>query len=388
MPNRRKNPWPKRALHLAASGAVTYAAHNSRRIAKHGYRIAKSVGKRVHSAATQLFKRGRASSATKTNHCKPQRVIKSVEGQCSNSYTAFGRARKFKNVKQMTEPCVWINNCPNLVSAGYGQQLVRFLTPYSTNWQPSYSGDHIASLFNNARAFNSSTPLVITTTLSASQASYKLVLKQDTISYMIANASTGTIFLDLYDVMSRHDEAAGGTDPITMWDLGYKTTTAPNYSSSFPAAGNIYEVGAIPTTSYPFNSQFRIIKKTRVEMCPGQTHKHTVNNKGSRILDTDKIQRLISGLGQVNASLLAGLTTFTFAVASGCPVIDTAAGRAVTTGAVELSIVATRRTKVRLLAMNPRITNYRNVLAVEPQPGGSFQQINEETAAIINNIVQ
>jgi len=111
---------------------------------------------------------------------------------------------------------------------------------------------------------------------------FKLDLESIRVKTLISNASTASCILDVYEVIPKLDsawsqalffyEGAGTYSPTFCWKQGLEDIA---YESGAGAGQYKAEVlNASPTQSLMFNTYFKIVKQTTIELPPGAVHVH------------------------------------------------------------------------------------------------------------------
>ena len=145
-----------------------------------------------------------------------------------------------------------------------------------------------------------------------------------TNEYLVCNSTETSATVDIYDITLKRDlqtqwEAlvngqtyVSAANPESYWDNGLliqQTQITP------PAIAFKDILNTVPTDSQLFNNYFKITKKSKINLCPGATHKHLVKIATNRLVD--------QLLPNVNMSGTLGFTTYTMFVVSGQPVYVT-----------------------------------------------------------------
>ena len=161
-----------------------------------------------------------------------------------------------------------------------------------------------------------------------SSAGARFVLEDYQSEITLSNTTTASVELELYDIVLKRDLLASaiyttatspplvytinGT-PSDYWDQGsllnanLPPTTAHPYPSEF--------LGSSPFDSQLFRDQFKVMKRTRILLTQGGSHRHFVVLKPHKLIDDSMI---LFSTGTARDALV-GITTFTMAVVRGLP---------------------------------------------------------------------
>lgn len=109
---------------------------------------------------------------------------------------------------------------------------------------------------------------------------------------IITNASTVSIFVDLYECVSKLDyraaALANAMSPVTDWASGY-TQSANNIAAvtggAIPTPSNL---GSRPTDSAIFNTYWKICSKHTVELSVGSSHEHSSLYEYHKLLEQSR----------------------------------------------------------------------------------------------------
>lgn len=194
--------------------------------------------------------------------------------------------------------------------------------------------------------------------------------------YLINNATTQSIEMDLYDLVLKRDlmssfsfNANGQSysvsptpdDYINVGLLAQQGAT----QGSPPVPLPFYNLSSVPTDSQLFNQFFKITKKTRVFMAPGACHKHTVNIKTNKLIDEYLTPTQYQGL--------KGVTTYLLAVTRGMPVWDGQDGGVTsTTSSCALQVVRSQRIKYSYIADTSYTSLFGSTLTQIPSANQQF----------------
>jgi len=187
-----------------------------------------------------------------------------------------------------------------------------------------------------------------------------------TNEYLLNNSTETSATVDIYDITLKRDlqtqwEAIingqsyiSAANPESYWDNGLliqQTVTTP------PAIALKDVLNTVPTDSRLFNNYFKITKKTKVNLCPGGTHKHVVKIATNRLID--------QLMPNVNMSGTLGFSTYTMFVVSGQPVYVTEGSGAgiVTTSPLTLNVVYSYKVKYAIAVDQTYTSSVASTLA-------------------------
>ena len=235
-------------------------------------------------------------------------------------------------------------SAPSMLSQSYG-----FNQLSSAGIQTSVSTANIGT--GTLTSILANVALATTGSTTVARGGSRAVILGAVNEYLIANAVETSTTVDIYDIVLKRDLPAAWTatiggvsytantpNPETYWRKGLNIQQ--NVGDAGPTVGPQLNdmLSVVPTDSRLFNNYFKIVKKTRVQMCAGATHKHKVNISTNRMIDQLYVNTQMAG------SL--GFSTYTMFVAVGTPVWDTIVeGGEVTTSPVSLNVVATQRVR-------------------------------------------
>lgn len=329
--------------------------------ARAGYKRLRSKS----SASTRPTKRGRTLSKTKYKK-KEQTVRAPPFGGISHSYGSLVNKRRYKvAIKDLSQPYTKTDTSQGEINTAdlLGLQGVGYAIQ---NMEPSFTPNHISILMNEAAQYtiasNGSTSTAYPGYTNQARG-FKVILDSSITKTMIGNmTSVGCIF-DVYDVVAKRDinQVNGDNGPIATWERGLLQQQAANTvpGDFVNAQSQVGMVGAVPTASKAFNYLWRIAKRTRVELGPGQTHEHVFVHKPNRLLDTDRLYiQGESGTGNSVYQALGGLTHRILIVARGVVVETNNDSGSFSTAHIKLGLVTSRTTRVRPVLSRPRMTAF------------------------------
>lgn len=194
----------------------------------------------------------------------------------------------------------------------------------------------------------------------------RLLLHSMANEFLIANATNGTMKMDIYDCIARKDS---NITPDQAWANGFAQTPI---LGGIGSSGDDIVYGSNPFQSRQFVEYYNVVRKTTVDMEAGANHKHNVIWKPNKVIDLAKFSN-----GQAYSK---GLSIFTFFVLTGFPVAN--ASEIVTIGSTKINICYKRLIGVQAIGGQTETYGYTNGLL--SYAGGSL--INDLTATKVNEI--
>lgn len=173
----------------------------------------------------------------------------------------------------------------------------------------------------------------------------RLCVNALTNEYSITNFTNSPIEVDIYDIAVKRDVYVGydfitstdtyipATNPGSYWNQGLNAQRGVATTSTSSQV-----IGSNPTDSQLFRDWFKITKRTTVLLPISGAHRHIVNVKTNRIIDT-----MLAGV-QENVFALREFTKYVMFNVRGMPVYDSV-GPNTTTSAAQLGVVAVQRLK-------------------------------------------
>lgn len=135
------------------------------------------------------------------------------------------------------------------------------------------------------------------------------------------NMEMTTSYLDIYEIEPRFHIAAG-SDPATLWESGLAYEGA--------ASGSIDYVYETPFKSRTFCLFYKVKKIIKIELSPGQSHKHKA---------TYHVNKRVDGAILEYYDIMRDMTKFQMYVVSGTPVNDATNNQLVSTSTVAMDVV-------------------------------------------------
>jgi len=135
------------------------------------------------------------------------------------------------------------------------------------------------------------------------------------------NMEMTTSYLDIYEIEPRFHIPAGN-DPATLWDAGLFSEGAQVNAVNF-----VYET---PFKSRLFCLYYKVKKIIKIELSPGQSHKHKA---------TYHINKRVDGAVLRTYDILRDVTKFQMYVVSGTPINDATDTTLVSTSTIAMDVV-------------------------------------------------
>jgi len=298
-------------------------------------------------------------------HKKAVKKYTSVNGVVNTSYATMQNHKptsQIKNLERVGEPQVQIRNFANVIAGQTGlQNYYDFV--HLGNAQLSQIRNNLPSSANNAGA--------------------RFVLESYMTEILVTNTTTASCELEFYDVIPTRDIAAATTyatptattyllDPLptSYWETGV-LVNANLLPSTSPANQPSRLLGGTPFDSQLFRDYFKVIRRTRVLLTQGGSHRHFISLRVNALVDDALI-------GNEAMSAMRGLSAFTMMVFKGMPNTTGATGLVASTNITQLAFTQSQRIKYSW------VTNYSNNLftnATITQPT-STQVVNIGSGAI------
>lgn len=329
------------------------------------------------AGAGRATKRARSVTKTKTKTKKEQTVRAPPFGGISHSYASLVQKRRYKApLKDLSSPYTKVDTSFGEITTGLTLGL-QGLGYAIQGMEPSFTPNHIQALMEEASNYNitKSGLLAAGANSFSTQRSHKVILDSAITKAMIGNmTSVGCVF-DIYDLVAKRDinNVNGDNTPIAAWQRGLEMQQGSNTvpGDFVTIGGQAGMLGAVPTSSQAFNYLWRIAKRTKVELGPGQTHEHTFNHKPNRLLDSARIWIKDTGGTTSVFQALGGLTHRIMLVARGTVVETNDDSGTFSSSHIKLGIIASRTARIRLLTSQPRLTAFGDNL---PQVSAATQR--------------
>lgn len=251
-------------------------------------------------------------------------TVKPMLGFTSQSkFTAYKKASP--QVKTMKRA-----GAPNFIQANNGVQSVAqqgFQEAYCTSW---LNQADIQEMMN--RTPNNVTGGPIPGTFKTN----RFVIDSAQCELLITNSSLASSYVEIYDIARKRDanktEFVATQNPLEAWKQG-------EWDATQGASSDYQFMRASPFDSQIFKDFFKVVKRTRVELAQGASHRHAVLLKPNHLVN--------ASLPQFVDGDYAGLTMYTMVVFYGQPAsVTSETGPAVvTTAQIALDFVGCARYK-------------------------------------------
>jgi len=309
------------------------------------------------------------SSRNTSNRSHESAIIKSPSEGISNSRTVL--AYKMQKINKLwhkiSEPTTITVNVSgdgesslnNQVAVGVGTMVYG---------GPSSSGTSNGIQLNIKELYNQcmlNTGATANDTINSFNTIKKLLIDHIWCESLLTSSCSDLMFIDIYDCVSKITQPSLEAPALT-WANAIASETA---NTSGFAVGNYNQN---PTQFKKFNIKWKVIKKTRVELGEGRTHKHVFQFKPNRFIDTaygEEFQQI------------RGITVSQLLVIRGGQAVRDVGSGAVGIGSVRLMYEATAKYTVRPTLYTPKKTLFFNNL---PTFTGSQRQTQEYTGQPIN----
>lgn len=320
----------------AAGRIVERAIKRARQtsIGKWAGKAAKSAPvRRAASAAMSAVSSGLAASLTSR---RTQYVSIKPGGATTSVFSHKSACPKYMSqVFKETSPQVYISNGSGRTTAPTGQQA---LAVYGTLTASGTGGDYSSTtndLQNIIQQVYAGVP-------TASQRTTRLYVKSTMVNMTFTNNQTNNMFCDIYDVVARRD---GNQSTFTAWQNGL---VDQGLGSGYTA------INVVPQMSTSFNQHWKVLKKTSIELPPGNSHRHIQTIKLNKSFNYERLQDATANF--------AGLTTAVMVVIWGAPDHDATTVTSVSTGSCLLDSVISRQIVYAISQPQTTLTKYVSTL--------------------------
>ena len=271
------------------------------RAAALGYRAGKAGSRALRSLRHTKTKnantfRGQGAK-TKTQTKKKESIIKSPPTGISNSFCNV----KYKPSKgYYTEVKITNASTYEIITQGGILRTPTLQNVASGMIAYGNLGTNYVDMLKLFTQMQKQTNAVSQPDISTWNHSYKIVIENMRLETLYRNQSPVLAMVDIYDLVSKVTKPTM-TDPALDWSQGLvNQETANVLLPTFPSA--------VPTASKLFNINWKIIKRTRLQLVPGREHKHVFVFTPRRIIDTE----YAATFGQIR-----GITTVRMMVSKG-----------------------------------------------------------------------
>lgn len=262
---------------------------------------------KVHKVVKKALK---SHKKKKTHHMPQANEVSPITGWSKTSTVITrGKPKKIyaKLAHAVTDSVVTQGSSSGTNSIG----LATISNINKAQWQPA-----IIQLFatNASATANQPNPY----DAGATSLNYKIYIRYFENESWITNQSPGVADLVLYDIIIKQDFATT-INPDTFAQTSINADKGPNVSNT--AVWPFFE----PEHLKHFTDRFRVVRKRRIELGGGRSHRHVFRVNFNAMVGTDKF---------VTYSDVRGYAIYTLAVWKGMP-LDTTAGTTVGTIALE-----------------------------------------------------
>jgi len=283
-------------------------------------------------------------------------LIKSVNGSLTNTYTSYYSkpSRLVGLTKAITAAQQYTYNEGLRYDGKFGFQL-----PFSigaVNLQPELV--KIAELVNEQNGINVNPP-------TPNYLPTQFIIEDVLCNFTMANASTAPVELSIYDITVRRDVAANfsignfgaayrfnsGADPASVWSNGSWWQNGQSFPIPPGTPLPSDYLGASPYDCQLWKDMFKVNKVQRVLLSAGGVHRHTVNYKLNKLIDTSLLG-IMPGNGVTNMYYFGGWTKVVMIVAKGLPVSASENSSQVTTSDPHIDVVNDYRYRYSFVTNN------------------------------------
>lgn len=333
----------------------------------------KAPARKRAGAAKAQYKRRAAAPKRRAVRPAPSRTIAGRSGQVSHSGTThYLRAGAISKHQKML--------VPDSVMSISGAATYECMSGLQTHWSlPNIENANLRTMLNyvkNAQVAG-----------TGARGPVRAVVRGSLEEYLLSNSTNASCEVDIYDLKVSRDilNTMQFVANTFTYNVGF---VADDYIQQGLLAQQGYDpaspptifpgqlLSALPTDSRLFRDYFKIVKKTRVFMSPGATHKHTVKVGVNRFID--------ELLANNSIRCTKGFATQTMFVVRGMPVsIDTEPPVdplvAATTSSNRILLVRSQRLKYSWVADTSYSSVFSTALAQIPANNQLF--INPLTGA-------
>lgn len=312
--------------------------------------VAKGAAALATAAKTMMNSRkgGKGGSRTTSLLARKTKMVTLKPGGATTS--AFSHKcplpAYMKQVFAQNAPQVYVTNTSVRQYAGTGVQQAAYQTAcHGGNTGGDFTAGDMGQILNQ----------VYGGTPTASQKTTRIYVHKCLQQYMFTNNQTNNIFVDIYDVVARRDS---GWNPSAAFNQGLidQGITSGN------AAINV-----TPFMSTIFTQNWKVLKKTNIELGPGVSHRHISNIALNKVWNAERMQE--------GGAHYAGLTTGVLLVVWGAPCHDATTVGNVTTASTLLDCVGSRQITYAISQLQVTSTKYVTVLPTIT----TEREVNEES---------
>lgn len=292
---------------------------------------------------TKMNLKRKQSSLSSTMQRRTKNGIQYQEGSNSLTKCNFGTGK-------CTVPrSVLLNLAPEIYVANFAENSASTVGLQTYSEIPHFDSGSIAAL-------------------SGFQIYKELFLESVKAEVNLVNASESSDTVTIYDIISRSDCSVAGknSSPGAAWSYGI--------DSEGGSSTDYKIVGSCPTDSVMFNKFYKIVQRTRINMGPGQMHRHEVTFRPNRKVQGFWVDAVPYGL--------AGLTCWTLIVHHGQPAHDSTTTTNVTIDVSSLDIVRKTCWTYKFLENSTINWQKSNTLATTFAVGEQF--VNEAVGQVVD----
>lgn len=310
-----------------------------------------AIGTVVRQAANARSKSRTASRSTTITGRKIKFQTLRQGGATTSVFSHKNPCPKYmKQVFKQHEDQSYITNTSARVTATTGKQALWAWTSLDTG---AFGAGDIGKMMELANGG----------ALSGNAKTLRIYLGKSKTNYLMTNNQTNNIFVDMYDVVARKDQSQTilGSLQTGLVDQGI--------------TGGSDAINVTPFMSQLFCTNWKIVKRTSIELGPGESHRHVFNFAVNKQINAERMQ---------DASwYYEGITHGTLIVAWGAPCHDATNTSLVSTGSVLLDCVMSKQMQFYVSSFAVSKTQYVSALGTIT----TERAVNEEsgTAATVSS---
>lgn len=222
---------------------------------------------------------------------------------------------------------IWMNPMPKVPKGLGTNNTVRSSGYSSASTQGVQNAQFIGAYFTAGDIYNA---FNVTSGVTAPLSGVKLFFGEINAETLITNAENTNAHFTLYDVIAKVDgQATHNIEPANCFLVS-------GIDASGGGAGN----ATIPGTDFFFNPRlkayYKLVKKTKVILGPGDTHSHVVKYGLNKFVSQERIRSLTVTNGNYP---VGGISMYTVMIHHGTPVHDETTETSVTLGKSKLDVV-------------------------------------------------
>lgn len=176
---------------------------------------------------------------------------------------------------------------------------------------------------------------------------FKILLKSVTANLVLTNEAPGACEIDIWDLICNCSTSSYAT-PTSQWVQGL-------VDEEGPATDTVNMLYSIPTMTKRFNLNWKVIKRTRLELGAGRSHRHTCYYRPNIIIDSQYANtfQMIKGVTRAIMVTVKGLpsdTSNTYTVGT------------VTTGRIKVVGIHDVKYDSCMISSQPKNINFQNTI--------------------------